>query len=217
MAMRMPHDRSASPTAGSAGGRLSCGVRKPGRLSDTSACGACLFALALFALLPSCLAGAIRVTTWNLGLGEAADTNAVRLQEAADALKQLNPDVILLQHVRDWQMCRELAQALKPARYTVHACSSFREARTGALGEQQVAILSKAKAYLSWSGSWQPQGETASPGGFAFAALQIGQQRFGFFSVHAGAAAEDRRNSGQRAAAMKAQAAAGPSYWSRSA
>src|SRR5262249_29345860 len=65
----------------------------------------------------------------------------------------------------------------------------------------------KTKAYFSWSEGWRPQGEAVSPGGFAFAALQIGQQRFGFFSVQKGAGAEDGVNAGPRAAAMRMQEA----------
>jgi hypothetical protein len=207
MATSLPDDRSASPTPRSAGGRVGRDDRKTVGLRDASARGVCLFALALFALVPSCLAGALRVTTWNLESPPNAGANEVRLQEAAVALKQLNPDVILLQQVRDWKMCGQLAQALKPAQYTVQVCSSFRDARTGALSEQQVAILSKARAYFSWSEAWRPQNDAALTGGFAFAALQIGQQRLGFFSIQAGAAPADGRNPEQRATATKAQAA----------
>ena len=160
--------------------------------------------LALLILLPSCLADTLRVTTWNLEPLTAGATNEFRLQETAAALKQLGPDVILLQQVRDWKMCAQLAQSLKPADYGVQVCSAFRDARTGALSQQQVAILSRAKAYFSWSEAWRPQGGTALPGGFAFAALQVGNQRVGLFSVQAGA---DARNPGQRAAMAEAQAA----------
>jgi hypothetical protein len=149
----------------------------------------------------------LRVTTWNLESPPNAGTNALLLQEAATALKQINPDVILLQQVRDWQMCAQLAQALKPAQYAVQVCSSFRDARTGALSEQQVAILSNAKAYFSWSEAWRPQGDAALRGGFAFAALQIGLKRFGFFSVQAAAVPADGRSPEQRAGPMKAEAA----------
>ena len=67
-------------------------------------------------------------------------------------------------------------------------CSSFREARTGTLSKQQIAILSRARAYFSWSEAWRPQGNAALPGGLAFAALQLGKQRVGFYSVRAGTA-----------------------------
>lgn len=164
-------------------------------------------ALALLVLLPSCLADSLRVTTWNLEPPSAAPTNEARLQEAATALKQLNPDVILLQQVRDWKMCAQLAQALKPAAYSVQICSAFRDARTSAPSQQQVAILSKTKAYFSWSEAWRTQGEAGLPGGFAFAALQIGSQRVGFFSVQGGAGSASARSPGQRTAVAQAQMA----------
>ena len=139
------------------GGRVGRGARKVAKLRDLALRAICLLALALFAVQPSCLAGTLRVTTWNLESPAVAGTNEVRLQEAAAALRQLNPDVILLQQVRDWKECGQLVQALKPAQYTVQVCSSFRDARTGALSEQQVAILSKASAYFSWTEAWRPQ------------------------------------------------------------
>jgi len=130
--------------------------------------------LALLILAPNCLAETLRVTTWNLQDPTGASTSEIRLQEAAAALKQISPDVILLQQVRDWQMCGDLAEALKPDQYTIQICSAFREAGTGAPSTQQVAIISKSKAYFSWAETWRSHGETALPGGFAFAALQVG-------------------------------------------
>jgi endonuclease/exonuclease/phosphatase family metal-dependent hydrolase len=141
--------------------------------------------LALIILGASCFAETVRVTTWNLEPMPAAGTNDTRIPDAAAALKKLNPDVILLQEVRGWRMCEQLAQALKPAEYSVCICSSFREARTGSLSNQQVAILSRGRAYFSWSEAWRPQREATLPGGVAFAALQLGKQRVGFYSVRA--------------------------------
>jgi endonuclease/exonuclease/phosphatase family metal-dependent hydrolase len=162
--------------------------------------------LALLILAPNCLAETLRVTTWNLQAPTGASTSDIRLQEAAAALKQISPDVILLQQVRDWKMCADLAQALQPDQYTIQICSAFREAGTGALSTQQVAIISKSKAYFSWSEAWRSQGEIALPGGFVFAALQVGGQRVGFFSVQPGAASAAPRGPTQRAGVAQAQA-----------
>ena len=162
--------------------------------------------LALLILAPNCLAETLRVTTWNLQATAGPSTSEIRLQEAAAALKQISPDVILLQQVRDWKMCDDLAQALKPDPYTIQICSAFREAGTGALSTQQVAILSKGKAYFSWSEAWRSQGEIALPGGFVFAALQVGSQRVGFFSVQPGAASAAPRGPTQRTGVAPAQA-----------
>jgi hypothetical protein len=186
MALTLPDGPALSPAS-----RLGRGASR-----RASALGVCLLGLALFSLLPSGLAQTLRVTTWSLQPlavrtnNPAANTNGIRIPAAAAALKRLNPDVILLQQVRDWAMCDELAQALKPAKYNVVACSAFRDGRSGELRKQQVAILAKAKAkaYFSWSEPWHNRGVPALPGGFAFAAFQVGKHRVGLFSIQVGAA-----------------------------
>src|SRR6202040_2834314 len=97
------------------------------------------------------------------------------------ALGKLSPDVILLRRVRDWQTCAQLVQTLKPANYHIVVCSAFRGAQGASAGAEQVAILAKTKAYFSWSEPWKS--EQAIPGGFAFAAIQIGKRKVAFFSV----------------------------------
>ena len=122
-------------------------------------------------------------------------------------MKKLDPDVILLQQVRDWKTCDQLVQALKPAEYKILVCSSFNDPRTGTLRKRQVAILSKTKAYFAWSEPWRNKGKTVLPGGLAFAALQVGKQRVGFFSVQAAGAPAKNADPGQSPARLKAQAA----------
>jgi hypothetical protein len=132
-------------------------------------------------------AAPLRISAWNFQT--SADTNAAnsetRLRDAAAALKRDNPDLIILEQVADWQACSQLAQALKPAVYNVLLCSAFRDPRTGAASKQQLAILSKRKAYFSWSEAWPPDG-SASPGGFAFAAFRNGGVKVGVFAVQLG-------------------------------
>src|ERR1700722_14997986 len=110
----------------------------------------------LLAAAPS-RAALIRVTTWDLQPGAVASTNGgpgksqqSLVQDAAESLKKLNPDVILLQEVLGWETCRQLAQALQPESYEVSICSSFRDSHAKLLN-RQVAVLSKTKAYLAWS------------------------------------------------------------------
>ncbi|HWY74178.1 MAG TPA: hypothetical protein VN281_01100 [Verrucomicrobiae bacterium] len=141
--------------------------------------------------LPS-VAAPLRIATWNLREPAATATNDpsqktadARIQDAAVALGRLDPDVIILQQVRDWQMCQQVVQALQPAAYSVQVCSSFRDARTGTAGRQQIAILSKRKAYFSWSEPWRAEGQPIA-GGFTFAALRLGKQRIGLFAVQLG-------------------------------
>ena len=103
---------------------------------------------------------------------------------------------------------RPACGALKPAEYKVLICSSFQDPRTGTLRRQQVAILAKRKAYFSWSEAWRAKGKAALPGGIAFAALQIGKQRLGVFSVPAATPPARATDPGPSAPNLEAQAAA---------
>jgi endonuclease/exonuclease/phosphatase family metal-dependent hydrolase len=144
-------------------------------------------------------AAPLRVTTWGMqprsapqGSGAERQSEADRVQQTAAVLKKLDPDVIILQQVENWQSCDELIKALRPTNYNLAVCSSFRDAKTGALSRQQVAILSKTKSYISWSEAWKSEGNTAAlPGGFAFAAIKVGNKDVGIFSVQSGDAAPD--------------------------
>jgi len=132
-----------------------------------------LAGLLSWALLPGSLADTLRVTSWNLQA--VADEPALR--KAADDLKALHPDVVLLQGVRDWQTCDRLTEALWPEQYQVLICSAFATPQSGSAASTiQVAVLAKGTAYFSWSEPWQ--GVTA--GGFAFVAIQAPGQRLGF-------------------------------------
>jgi hypothetical protein len=126
------------------------------------------------------LADTIRVTTWNLHSEAKAAPTASQITATAETLKTVEPDVILLQDVAGWEFCNQLVQALKPTEYNVLVCSAFRTAVTNP-AQRQVAILARPKGYFSWSEISQ----TAEPshGGYAFAALQFGGQRLGFFSA----------------------------------
>src|SRR5277367_3988650 len=138
----------------------------------------------------SALAVPIRVTTWDLepkttaGSGTTpAELRRDLMRQAAETLRQLNPDVIILQSVPDWTACSELLKALKPAKYNLASWSSFHDARTQRLSERQTVILAKGRAYLSWSEDWKRPSPGASPGGFAFAAVKAEGRNIGFISV----------------------------------
>jgi len=136
----------------------------------------------LFFVLGHASAETLRVTTWNLqeARGSAA-TNGI--EAAAKALKEIDPDVILLQQVRDWPMCLQLVEALKPAVYNVVVCSKFGQSASAGAGNGQAAILSKRKAYFSWSEAWRAQDGTKVSGGFVFAAIEANGYRVALFSV----------------------------------
>jgi hypothetical protein len=95
----------------------------------------------------------VKCTTWNLqwfpngSVHEAPATQQdQRIKEAADVLRPINPDVILLQEMRDYDVCARLGEAIAPGIYHVAICSAFKEPFQSGLGKQQVAILSKYQA-----------------------------------------------------------------------
>src|SRR5258708_34119880 len=110
------------------------------RLATIFAIVAMLFSAAIPAT--SAEPAKIRITTWNLewfpnGSAREAtpEKQAQRIQAAADVLKKLNPDILLLQEVRDYDACNRLAEAIQPGAYTVAICSAFKG------GKQEEAIL----------------------------------------------------------------------------
>ena len=130
----------------------------------------------------SASAETLRITAWDLGAQRNnATPGEANIEDSATALGKLNPDVILLRRVQDWQTCAQLVQALKPANYNILVCSAFRRAQGAPVGSEQVAILAKTKAYFCWSEPWKS--EQAIPGGFAFAAIQFGKRKIAFFSI----------------------------------
>ena len=127
----------------------------------------------------------IRITTWNLewfpnGSAREAtpEKQAQRIQAAADVLKQLNPDILLLQEVRDYDACARLEDAIQPGAYQVAICSAFRG------GKQQEAIMAKIPAQAAWSESWKSVEGIDPPRGFAFAWFKIGNADIGVYSLH---------------------------------
>src|SRR5436190_971018 len=93
-----------------------------------------------------------RITTWNLewfpnGSAREAtqEKQAQRIKAAADVLKELNPDILLLQEVRDYEACNRLADAIQPGAYSIAICSASKG------GKQQEAILAKLPAQAAWS------------------------------------------------------------------
>ena len=82
-----------------------------------------LSALLAFFVVGSALGrspGKIRITTWNLEWfpnGSARETTPEKqaqwIQAAVDVLKELNPDILLLQEVRDYDACNRLGEAIQ--------------------------------------------------------------------------------------------------------
>jgi endonuclease/exonuclease/phosphatase family metal-dependent hydrolase len=132
-----------------------------------------------------------KCTTWNLEWfpnGSAKEASAAqqaqRIKEAADVLRPINPDVVLLQEVRDYGVCARLGDAIAPGIYHVAICSAFKEPFQRGLGKQQVAILSKYQAQAAWAEPWKSMNGVDPPRGFAFAWFKIGKEDIGVYSVH---------------------------------
>ena len=137
------------------------------------------------------LAADVRCTSWNLEWfpnGSAHEASAQeqnqRIKEAADVLRAINPDIILLQEVRDYDACARLGEAIAPGIYHVVVCSAFREPFHSGLGRQQVAILSKFQAQAEWSEPWKSMNGVDPPRGFAFAWFKIRGADIGVYSLH---------------------------------
>jgi endonuclease/exonuclease/phosphatase family metal-dependent hydrolase len=133
----------------------------------------------------------IHITTWNLewfpngSAHDAPQENQVqRIAAAADVLRPINPDIILLQEVRDYEACARLGEAIALGTYHVAICSAFKEPFQSGLGKQQVAILSKYQAQAAWSERWKSMNGVDPPRGFAFARFKLGNQDIGVYSVH---------------------------------
>ena len=156
---------------------------------------------AVFALLAAFVVGSalgnsteqteVRITSWNLEWfpnGSAHDATpevqAQRIVAAADVLRPINPDIILLQEVRDYEACARLGEAIAPGTYHVAICSAFKEPFQRGLGKQQVAILSKYQAQAAWAEPWKSMNGVDPPRGFAFAWFKIGNDDLGVYSVH---------------------------------
>lgn len=144
-----------------------------------------IIAASTFIATPSNWGATVRVTTWNLEWFPAGSHNNAspeeqtrRINAAADVLRPLNPDILLLQEVRDYDACARLAEAIKPHTYTVAICSAFKG------GRQQVAILSKYQAQAGWYEEWKSMDGVDPPRGFAFAWFKIGNSDIGVYSVH---------------------------------
>jgi len=147
--------------------------------------------LLLFLLGSFLQAKEIAVTTWNLewfpsGSSKGIATPEVeskRISDAAEVLRKLDSDIIVLQEVRDYEVCEALAKAIGP-KYQVLVCSAFKSGFGGSKGLQQVAVLSKYPAQSCWSEDWKTFGKVDPPRGFAFAHIQIDGKDIAVYGVH---------------------------------
>lgn len=145
--------------------------------------------LGIASTLSPCLAEVkpVRVITWNLewfpGKKPAASTaeQETHFAEVAAILPGLGADVLVLQEVRDEATAEKLA-ALMPG-FRAHVTSRFKDAVGGAVGLQQVAILSRFPAEAAWAEAWK-KGWAGAPRGYAYARLNVGGRPLHVYGLH---------------------------------
>ena len=89
------------------------------------------------------------------------------MEKAQDVLLRLDPDVICLQEVRDWEAVEEVLSVIPGMRVAI--VSSFP-------GGQQQAIASKLAPDSAWSSLWNVSSGTDPTRGYAFAALKSAER-----------------------------------------
>jgi len=135
-----------------------------------------LAALLLVLTLAAAQAENIRVVAWNLewfpGKKQKAPPaqQASHMKAAQEALKQLKPDILILEEVRDWQAVQELVSVIPGLKVDVVSKFSGRP--------QNQAIASRFPADSAWSEDWKKIDTEAPPRGYVFAALKLPDGRF---------------------------------------
>lgn len=134
-------------------------------------------------------ADALKITTWNLkwfpsGLANRKEpaVESVRILQAAAVLREIDPDIVLLQEIRDEDSAEQLFTAIAPHHYQIAIVSRFNEGAT--VGWQQVVIAAKIPAKAALARRWKTSGLVDPPRGFAYAIFQIGKQTVAVCSVH---------------------------------
>lgn len=122
-------------------------------------------------------AGELKVISWNIEWypGKKNFARAKEMQKQREAvtaaIKEINPDIILAQEIRDWESFAELCETLPGMRPAV--VSAFPSRRTGEYWRQQTAIGSKLPVTAAWSQPWNEQNDLQPPRGFSAAVLRL--------------------------------------------
>ncbi len=145
--------------------------------------------LIFLALVSGTVHGAdvIRVVTWNLewfpgkkSVASQTERDA-HIVEVSTVLPQFRADVIVLQEIRNQDAAEQLARLLPG--FAVHVVSRFKDGFTGAVAEQQIAILSRYPADAAWSEVWK-KGWASAPRGYAYAKLLISGKPLHVYGLH---------------------------------
>ncbi len=142
--------------------------------------------------VPGLFGAPLRVVTWNLQPRDISGTDPLLLAagvkiEAEQVLKDVKPDVIILQQVPDADTCDAVVQALRPAEFQVAVMSAVRDSQSGALLRQQTAILTRVRSSTASSDTWKTATETAgAPGGYVSTILHLDNRNVAVFGVQIG-------------------------------
>lgn len=129
----------------------------------------------------------VRLVTWNLewfpGRKPAAsqEERDRHFLEVAAVLPQFRADIIVLQEVRNAEAAERLARLLPG--FQAHVTSRFKDSFGGAVGEQQIAILSRFPADAAWAEPWK-RGWANAPRGYAYARLLVGGRPLHVYGLH---------------------------------
>lgn len=119
----------------------------------------------------SASAESVRIVTWNLQWYPGRSPNPSRSAERAqikaakEILRAMNPDVLLLQEIRDWNAAEDLCSVLPELK--LHVVSSFEDR------SQNLVIASRYPADSAWFANWTQDDDGMPPRGYAFAALKL--------------------------------------------
>lgn len=130
-----------------------------------------------------------KVTTWNLewfpsGRPDFRDAKIeqARIADAAKTLRELDPDIILLQEVRDEEAMQALAKAIGRGHQVV-VISRFPHG--DGIGQQQQAILAKFPAKAAYWKEWTTKQLVNPPRGYSFALFETKDgKRVAVYSLH---------------------------------
>lgn len=128
----------------------------------------------------------VRVVTWNLKWfpggkpGASKEDQEMHIVEVREGIKNLSPDILLLQEVASEGVLEETLKPLGPE-WKVAIVSQFKEG--GFISGQQVAIAARIPSESVWSEPWA-RGWAGAPRGYAHASFLVGGKRLAVYCLH---------------------------------
>lgn len=146
-----------------------------------------LFGVLLALCTPCHASDVVRLVTWNLKWFPGEKPNATQNEkdrhflEVAAVIPQFRADVLVLQEVRDKESAEKLAKLMPGMQ--VHVVSRFKDEVGGAVGLQQIAIMSRFPADGAWAEPWK-RGWANAPRGYAYAKLIVEGRPLHVYGLH---------------------------------